>query len=196
MKKLLMSVTLLIAGVASAQNLSIDAVANGDRSTFSSSISTSSFSTSAGNELLLAFVCADSRGTPNTTVTSVSGGGLSWQRVQRANTQLGTAEIWRAFAASLLGGARVTANLSQSVAASITVVTFTGVDTSGVNGAGAIGASASTGAPSGAPSLSLTTTRNNSWVIGVGNDWDNPISRTLGPNQTLVHQFMPAVGDT
>jgi hypothetical protein len=33
-------------------------------------------------------------------------------------------------------------------------------------------------------------------VFGVGNDWDNPIARTPGSNQTLVHQYMPSVGDT
>ena len=96
MKKLLFFLMLLIAGVASAQNLSIDVIASGDRSSTTGSITTSAFSTSAGNELMLAFVSADSLGLPNVTVRSVSGGGLTWQLVQRANTQLGTAEIWRA----------------------------------------------------------------------------------------------------
>jgi hypothetical protein len=54
----------------------------------------------------------------------------------------------------------------------------------------------SASAPSGAPSASLVTTRNNSWVIGVGNDWDNAIPRTPGPGQSLVHQYLPSVGDT
>jgi hypothetical protein len=40
------------------------------------------------------------------------------------------------------------------------------------------------------------TTRNNSLVIGVGNDWDNGIARTVGPNQTMVHQYLATVGDT
>ena len=43
---------------------------------------------------------------------------------------------------------------------------------------------------------SLTTTRNNSWVLGVGNDYDNAIGRTVGANQTLVHQYLAPVGDT
>ena len=33
-------------------------------------------------------------------------------------------------------------------------------------------------------------------MLGVGNDWDNAIARTLGPNQTMVHQFLANVGDT
>src|SRR5262249_18181945 len=73
---------------------------------------------------------------------------------------------------------------------------FTGVDTSGTNGSGAIGAQASKGAASGAPTASVVTTRNGSWVFGVGNDYDNPISRTLGPGQFLIHQYLPPVGDT
>ena len=30
----------------------------------------------------------------------------------------------------------------------------------------------------------------------VGNDWDNAAARTVGPNQTLVHQYLATVGDT
>ena len=48
----------------------------------------------------------------------------------------------------------------------------------------------------GAPTASLVTTRNGSWVLGVGNDWDNAISRTPGAGQVLVHQYVAPVGDT
>jgi hypothetical protein len=78
----------------------------------------------------------------------------------------------------------------------LTIMSFTGVDTSGTNGSGAIGATAATNASSGAPTATLTTTRNNSWVVGIGNDYDSPIARTLGPNQTLVHQYLTPTGDT
>jgi hypothetical protein len=76
------------------------------------------------------------------------------------------------------------------------VVTFTGVDTTGTSGSGAIGANASGSAASGAPTANLTTTRNNSWVFGVGTDWDTATARTLGTNQTMVHQYLATVGDT
>jgi hypothetical protein len=33
-------------------------------------------------------------------------------------------------------------------------------------------------------------------VLGIGNDYDNPIARTLGAGQTLVHQFLTPTGDT
>ena len=47
---------------------------------------------------------------------------------------------WRAFATTALSSATVTAKLSQSVASSLTIMSFTGVNTSGANGSGAIGA--------------------------------------------------------
>ena len=129
-------------------------------------------------------------------VQSITGAGLTWMVVKRSNTQLGTAEIWRAFAPSRLANVTVTANLSQSVAAAISVMSFTGIDTSGANGSGAIGATAGNSANSGAPTASLVTTRANSWVLGVGNDWDNATARTVGAGQILVHQFLASVGDT
>jgi hypothetical protein len=108
--------------------------------------------------------------------------------VQRSNIQSGTAEIWRAFATSPLSQVNVTATLSQSVTSSITVMSFTGADISGTNGSGAIGAIGTGNSSGGAPTASLTTTRNGSWVIGVGADFDGPLSRTPGANQTIVHQ--------
>src|SRR6185437_7088968 len=96
----------------------------------------------------------------------------------------------------MLSNVSVTANLSQPAAASITVVAFNGVDASGSNGAGAIGASGSFSAASGAPTASVTTTRDNSWVFAVGADWDNAVARKLGANQTMVHQYLASVNDT
>ena len=49
---------------------------------------------------------------------------------------------------------------------------------------------------SGAPTASLTTTRNNSIVLGVGNDWDSPLPRVPGTNQMLLHQSLASSGDT
>jgi hypothetical protein len=130
------------------------------------------------------------------TVSGVTGGGLTWVLVKRTNTQPGDAEIWRAFAPTVLSNATVTASLSQNVVSSITVVTFTGADRSGTNGSGAIGATGGGSGASGAPTASLVTTRNNSWVFGVGTDWDSAVVRTLGSSQTMVHQFLTNVGST
>jgi hypothetical protein len=124
------------------------------------------------------------------------GAGLTWTSVVRSNTQRGTSEIWRALAPSPLNGVSVSASLSKSVASSITVISFSGVDATSADGASAIGATKPANGPSGAPTASLVTTRANSLVVGVGNDYDSPILRTAGPNQVLVHQFLPGVGDT
>jgi hypothetical protein len=179
-----------------SSTLPVDVAASGDQPTAKSTVATSAFSTSRSNQLLLAFVSADNTSGANTTVKSITGGGLTWQLVARANAQRGTAEIWRAFATAPLSNVSVTAKLSQSVASSLTVVALTGVDISGTNGSGAIGAVATASGASGAPTVTLTTTRSNSWVFGVGTDWDNAIPRTLGPNQALVHQYTPPVNDT
>jgi len=168
--------------------LAIDAQAYRDQVTASATVVTPSFSTASKNELLLAFVAADYVSGTNTTVTSVTGAGLTWTLVKRTNTQAGTAEIWRGFATSPLSQVNVTATLSQSVASSITVMTFTGADTSGTNGSGAIGATGAGNSGSGVPTASLTTTRNGSWVVGVGVDFDAALNRTAGANQTVVHQ--------
>ena len=143
----------------------------------------------------MAFIATDALSS-KMTVNSVTGGGLTWALVVRTNTQSGTSEIWRAFAVSPLSNAIVTATLSQKVQASIAVVSFAGVDTTGSNGSGAIGAVASANAKSGAPTASLTTTRDGSWVVGVGNDYDNAVGRTVGANQTMIHQYLSSSGDT
>jgi hypothetical protein len=154
------------------------------------------FSTTSPNELLLAFISGDYRTGTNTTVTGVTGAGLTWVLVQRTNAQRGTSEIWRAFAPTTLSAVSVTATLSQSTAGSMTVVSFSNVDTTGTNGSGAIGATASANKNAGAPIATLTTTRNNSWVFGVGNDFDDAVARTVGLDQTMVNQYLATIGDT
>ena len=44
--------------------------------------------------------------------------------------------------------------------------------------------------------MSLTTTKAGSFVYAVGNDWDGAVSRTLGANQTIVHEVLGGNGDT
>jgi len=184
------------AQATQSSGIGVDVNTSADRPTASASLSSPTFSTVAGNELLLAFITADYLSGANTTVTNVTGGGLTWVLVKRTNAQRGTTEIWRAFSAAVLGNISVTATLSQSVISSITVMSFTGIDTAGANGSGAIGATASGSAASGSPRASLVTTRNNSWVIGVGNDFDNAIARTPAAGQKLVHQYLTPAGDT
>ena len=181
---------------ATSVALAIDATSYQDAVSEATTVATPAFSTNSGDELLLAFIATDYLSGSNTTVTGVAGGSLTWTLVKRTNVQSGTAEIWRAFAPNPLSNIVVTATVSQKVLSSITVVSFTGVDTTGTNGSGAIGATASGNASSGAPTATLTTTRNSSWVFGVGDDFDNAVARTLGPNQTMIHQFLTPLGDT
>ena len=171
-----------------------------DRDTAGTTITTPALTTTGPNELLLAFVSLDvsTAAGANNTVTAIdnTGGGLTWVLVRRTNTQRGSAEIWRAFAPTART-MTVTATFGLTAnASSMTIIAFGGVDTTGTNGSGAIGATGSGNGASGAPTASLVTTRANSWVFGVGNDWDNTVARTLGPNQTMVHQSLPSVGDT
>ena len=187
---------LLFAAAPVWGSVAIDANTSVDRSTASATVASSAFSTTQGNELLLAFISADHLSGANTTVKSISGAGLTWVLVVRANGQSGTSEIWRAFATAPLSNVTVTATLSQSVISSMTIISYAGVDPSGTNGSGAIGATASKSAASGAPTATLVTTRNNSWVFGVGNDFDNAIARTPGSGQSLVHQYLSSAGDT
>jgi hypothetical protein len=156
-------------------------------------ISSPVFSTSSGNQLLLAAIATDYLGGANTTVTSVTGAGLTWVRRpdERAGRTSGVARL----RSSTLVNAQVSVTLSQVVTTTVEILSFSNVDTSGTNGSGAIGAIASANSISGAPSAALTTTRDNSWVVGVGNDYDNATARTAGANQTIVHQSLPAIGD-
>jgi uncharacterized protein (TIGR03437 family) len=75
-------------------------------------------------------------------------------------------------------------------------MTFAGVDTTGTSGSGAIGATGSGTGSAGAPKASLLTTRNNSWVVGVGDDPKSATSRTPLSGQTLVHQYLDPAGNT
>src|SRR5579885_1706453 len=188
------SILLLTARSAFA-GLAVDTVVPADRSSSSTSITSPAFSTKSGNELLLAFIATDAKKS-GMTVTTVTGAGVNWALVQRTNAQLGTSEVWSAFAPSALSAVTVKATLAQSVAASMTIVTFTGVDTTGINGSGAIGVRLGNSASTGAPSTSLVTTRNGSWVFGVGNDYDSAIPRTPAQGQSVIHSYLATVGDT
>ncbi|MBZ5648427.1 MAG: hypothetical protein LAN37_14530 [Acidobacteriia bacterium] len=187
----------LFVGMGGQAGVAIDQTVSVDHNPGGTTVTTAAFSTTAGNELLLAFISTDqiSGGAGTATVTTVTGAGLTWALVKRADAQLGTAEIWRAFAPSALSSVTVTVTLNQVVAASMTVMTFTGIETSGFGGSNAIGASTAASAASGAPTASLVTTRDHSWVFGVGDDFDNGTPRTLGPNQVMIHEYQSSVND-
>jgi RHS repeat-associated protein len=170
------------AGVGIDQNISTDVATDNLSVT-----QTPSFSTVSGNQLLLAYLSASALSSP-VTVSSVTGGGLAWTLVKRTNTQAGTAEIWRAFTPFILTNASVTANFVNNSSLSLTVVSYLGVDSTGSNGAGSVGAVGSGNASTGAPTATLISTRKNSMVFGVGLDPSKGTVRTPATGQTLIHQ--------
>ena len=172
--------------------LAIDVQVSTHTTSATTTIRSPAFSTKRANELLEAFIATDGPGSGSSqTISSVTGGGLTWTLRSRANSRPGTAEIWQAVAPAALSNTTVTATLSNgSYVGAMTVVSFTGANTS-VNGA-----TASAGAASGAPAASITTTGANSWVFAAGGDWDNAAARTVGANQTLVDQDLAPTGDT
>ncbi|HMF94852.1 MAG TPA: hypothetical protein VKE96_11180, partial [Vicinamibacterales bacterium] len=48
----------------------------------------------------------------------------------------------------------------------------------------------------GDPSLTITTTKANSWVFGVGNDWDNRKALTAAAGSTIIAQSPAGITDT
>src|SRR4051794_34952664 len=87
---------LLAATKVGSAGISVDANVSIDNARANTKLVTSTFSITSGNELLLAFISTDRLSGPNTTVTGVAGGGLTWTLVVRANGQSGTSEVWRA----------------------------------------------------------------------------------------------------
>jgi hypothetical protein len=177
--------TLLAAPPSSA--LSLDVTTSQDSMSVGSAVTSPAFSTASGDELLVAMVSANSA-TP-TSVSKVEGGGLNWVRTAKTNAQGGTSEVWRAFAPSTLSNVSVTATLSNSAYSSLTVMSFEGADP-GEDGSGAIGAVTSASA-----AATLVTTRDGSWVLGVGNA-GSVSTRVAGPDQHVVHQFQSPNGGT
>jgi hypothetical protein len=152
-------------------------------------VTTSGFTTAEPGEQLLAFVASDGPAGAGRQSAAVSGAGLTWTLVKRANSRPGDAEIWWATAPTPLANATVTSTQSASgYDQSLTVIAM--------QMSNGIGASVAVGAASGAPSVSLTTTEVGSLVFAVGNDYDKAAARTLGTNQVMLHQYLDATGDT
>jgi subtilisin family serine protease len=166
--------------------LAVDATVSADGA---GTISTPPFSTAEPGELIVAFVGSDGPPWAEQQIT-VSGAELPWTLVGRANTSLGTSEIWQARAETAISNAVVfSVQAFGGYHQSMTVVAF--------KGAAGVGATAAAGDLTGAPSVSLVPTRDGSFIYAVGNDWDGAIARVVGPAQTMVHEWVDTeVGDT
>jgi hypothetical protein len=139
------AVWLALVGRAQAAGLAVDASVATHQGSPSSTITSGTIATSAANELLVAFITSDGPAQASgQSLSSVTGGGLSWKLRERSNAQAGTAEIWEAAAPNPFTSVAVTATRSSGAyGGSIKVVAFTGADT-GLGG-GVAGASASAG---------------------------------------------------
>jgi len=146
---------------------------------------TASVTTSDPSDVLVAFVSGDQPSPPAGQTAAVTGGGSKWSMVQRTNAQPGTAEIWSVATGSVLTNAPITAKLTQATNVELTVIAFKS------SGVGAVGGGSG---GSGAPTATVTTTRANSWVFGVGFDWTAGNARTVGANQTLQDQLVRTGG--
>jgi hypothetical protein len=153
-------------------------------------VTTSAFRTSLPGERLFAFAGSDGPAKAHSQNLSVSGAGLSWTLVKRANAQFGTAEVWTALAPNALSNATVTASQRQTgYRMSLYVVAYQGV--------GGVGNSVATSAPTGAPSVTVTSSKAASLFYAVGNDWDRAVARVFGTNQILDDQWVETTtGDT
>jgi hypothetical protein len=153
-------------------------------------VTTSAFRTSLAGERLFAFAGSDGPATANSQSLSVSGAGLSWTLVKRANAQFGTAEVWTALAPNALTNANVTASQSRTgYRMSLYVVAYQGV--------GGVGNSVAASASTGAPSVTVTASKAASLFYAVGNDWDRAVARVVGTNQILDDQWVDTTtGDT
>ena len=124
-------------------------------------VTSPSFHTAAAGETLVAFLGGDGpRGRSRQTAT-VSGAGLTWKLVQRANAGHGDAEIWTATAPHILTAATVTSTLAKrDYDQHLTVIGMEGID--------GVGASSAASGSSGAPGLVLRTSNETSLVFAVG----------------------------
>lgn len=120
----------------------------------------------------------------NTTLTAMSGGGLTWTLQQSiVVASFGTAYIWTAVAT---GAASMTATVTANNATGrwgYSILRFGGSDGVGVSN------KANT---SGAPTLALTTTQANSAIVVINSDWNamdgtTRTWRTAGVTPTLAN---------
>jgi len=145
---------------------------------------------------LVAFVSAD--GPQNVgaggQASTLSGGGLSWTLVARANQQFGDAEIWTADAPAALAGAAITSTLLRHRTGSdyihlVRLVAFTGV-----SGVGA--SNVASGQTVAVASVSLNAQAAGSVIYAVGQDWTNGVTRTFPAGQVQDVQMVGADLDT
>jgi hypothetical protein len=149
---------------------------------------TVSVSTTAKGDLLVAYVAGRGPAGKAQSAT-VTAAGLKWTLVARADTGRGDAEVWYARAVGKLSKVKVTAKERYAGwPLEITVVSY--------KNASGIGGHAVAHAGKGAPTGSLITSKADSWVFAVGDDWAKAAARTPGAGQKLISHATDPAGDT
>jgi hypothetical protein len=157
--------------------------------------STPAFHTAMAGETLLAFVSAAGPTGAGRQTAAVSGGGLRWKLVKRANSSSGDSEIWTATAHTILTDAKIASTLAKrGFEQSVSVIAMEGAQGVG----SAVGASGTKRARR----LELTTSSSTSLIFAVGNDVGGavapappsgwvPLDRWLGtrPRETFWSQY-------
>jgi hypothetical protein len=153
-------------------------------------VTTPAFHTAAAGEVLIAFVSADGPAATAGQSATMTGSGLTWTLVKRANAQPGDAEVWVAHSPRVLNSATVTSRLARSsFRQDLTVIAMEGVR--------GVGASAANSATGGAPHVSLITNGSTSLVFAVGHDWDNALGRALPSGWVSLERWLDeSSGDT
>lgn len=159
-----------------------------NQTTAGATLTRSGVAPTAAGQLMLAFLASDGPGTSGSqSFSGVTGCNTAWTLVKRANTQPGTAEIWKAASAEA-GPCTVTATRTNgSWQGAIAVTTYSG---------GAVGVTAGASANSGAAKATLTGMTAGSAAWGVGSDYTSATTRTLLAGQTMVNQMLASIGDT
>ncbi|MEN3360305.1 MAG: hypothetical protein V7637_4287, partial [Mycobacteriales bacterium] len=163
----------------------LDSRVSADQRTAGNHITAPALTAHTGHELLLAFVTADGPGASPQRVTAVTGGGLTWTLVRRANATGGTTEVWQAYTAVPTTATVKAAFAVNGYDSSITVAAFSGAGRS-------VGATAARTGTSGNPTLALTPTAANSLVWADGHDWSHNATVAAGAGQAFVHTFLDA----
>jgi chitobiase/beta-hexosaminidase-like protein len=169
----------------------------GSATTSGTTATTNSFSTGT-NVALMAFVTGNVAGNAG-DVSGIVTTGLTWVKVVSATgvgISNGFTSIWRAQSTSALAGVTAQATMTSSTDRMIYVVPFTGADLTGTDGSNAVGANNKFGGSSGAPSGSVTTTRDGSWIWGILEDWSTDVTPVLGSNQTQQKIFHGGAADS
>jgi hypothetical protein len=132
-------------------------------------LTTDQFSPPANSSLWVFAGTDENSGVTNNL--TVSGAGLTWSLIKRCNFGTvpggnGGAEIWHAYTVSALTNQTVTVTQNVNNDLAFQVVVFTGAESTPG------GATNSAASVNGLPSAAVTTTRDNSWVWAVVNDWN------------------------